>query len=86
VRIIRYLVLGLLGVVIAAFTLLNSQAVTINIFLTTVTLPLPLLLCFSLLIGILLGAFVGLLMYWKARQQYTHRLRRQARTNIGANG
>jgi uncharacterized integral membrane protein len=83
VQIIRYLVLGLLGGVITAFTLLNSQAVTINVFLTTVTLPLPLLLCFSLLIGILLGAFVGLLTYWKA---YAHRLRRQARTNIGANG
>jgi uncharacterized integral membrane protein len=67
VRIIRYLVLGLLGVVIIAFTLLNSQAVTVNIFLTTATLPLPLLLCLSILIGILLGAFFGLIAYWRAK-------------------
>lgn len=80
-RIIRYLALGLLGVALVVFTLLNAQSVTVNVLFTSVTLPLPLLLCFSLLIGILLGVLLGLAAYWKAKRQYAHRLRQQSITH-----
>ncbi|NKB47536.1 MAG: DUF1049 domain-containing protein [Legionellales bacterium] len=85
-RIIRYLLLGLLGVLIVVFTLLNAQSVTVNVLFTSVTLPLPLLLCFSLLVGILLGALIGLAAYWKAKQQCAHRLRQQRSIHVPREG
>ena len=53
------------------FSLLNFQLVTINLYFTTLTLPLALALTIELLAGIGIGFFIAFKHIVKLKRQYT---------------
>ncbi|MCD6055251.1 MAG: uncharacterized protein K0R12_213 [Gammaproteobacteria bacterium] len=51
----------------ATFACLNAAPVDIHYYVGTASVPLSLLLVFSFAIGILIGFFMGFVLYWRAR-------------------
>lgn len=60
------------------FGLLNADPVTVNYYFGTTTLPLSLLLVFSLLLGAVFGVLAALSHIFRLRREL-HRLRREQR-------
>ncbi len=71
--IIFYLFLIFLGAVFAA---LNATSVKINLFVTSFTLPVSVLVITSVIIGVLLGSLVFLGKYWHLKSEQ-HKLKNQ---------
>lgn len=71
--IIFYLVLILLGV---SFAVLNADAVHVNFYITTVNMPVSLLMTLTLGVGVLIGAFLFLSKYWRLKMEH-HKIKRQ---------
>lgn len=65
---IIFIIITLIALV---FSFLNFQPVTINLYFTTLTLPLALALTIELLAGISLGFFIAFKHIVKLKKQYT---------------
>ena len=59
-----YLFLIVLGV---SFAVLNATAVPVNFYLTTVTMPISVLMTIMMGVGIILGLFLFLVRYWRLK-------------------
>jgi len=68
-----YLVLILFGV---SFAALNARAIPLNLYLTTITLPVSLLMILMLGIGLVLGFIIFLGRYWRLKAE-CHRIKSQ---------
>jgi putative membrane protein len=77
-RLSYFLLLLFLVPVGVALTRHNLSPVQVDLYFTTVTLPLALLLTLALTCGIVLSLFAGALWYWRHRT-HLHRLRRELR-------
>ncbi|MDX1838248.1 LapA family protein [Legionella taurinensis] len=64
--ILFYLVLILVGV---SFAALNASSVEVNFYVTTVTMPISILMTIMLGIGILVGFLLFLLRYWRLKRE-----------------
>ncbi|STX51356.1 Predicted membrane protein [Legionella busanensis] len=64
VMIIMYLFLIILGV---SFAALNAVSVPINLYVTTLTLPLAVLIAVTLGIGLIVGFLIFLGRYWRLK-------------------
>ena len=67
IRIFLYLVSVLIVIFGLTFAILNSQAVSINLYVRTYTFPLSILLIFSLGLGFILGLLILLVVYTKLK-------------------
>ncbi|MFA5960321.1 MAG: LapA family protein [Tatlockia sp.] len=61
---ICYVVLILLGV---SFAALNASSVQVNFYFKTMTMPISVLMVFTLGIGLLLGVLLFLYRYWRLK-------------------
>ena len=68
-----YLVLILFGV---SFAALNAKAVTLNLYITTITLPVSLLMMLMLGIGMLCGFILFFGRYWRLKAE-CHKIKGQ---------
>ncbi|QRN03921.1 DUF1049 domain-containing protein [Legionella sp. MW5194] len=73
--ILFYLLLILVGV---SFAALNANSVEVNFYVTTVTMPISILMTIMLGIGILVGFLIFLLRYWRLKRELA-RVRNQLR-------
>lgn len=67
-RILANIFLLLLMLFAIAFALLNASPVKINYYFMEQTIPLSLLLVFTLIIGLFIGFFTGFLMFLKQKR------------------
>lgn len=67
VMVFVYLLLILLGV---AFAALNASSVTINLYVTTITLPVSVLMICMLGLGLLGGFLLFLSKYWRLKFEH----------------
>lgn len=61
-----YLILILLGVTFAA---LNAGAVQVNFYVTTLSIPIAVLMTIMFGVGLLLGFLMSLLRYWRLKME-----------------
>ncbi|KTC96587.1 lipopolysaccharide assembly protein LapA domain-containing protein [Legionella erythra] len=73
--ILFYLLLILVGV---SFAALNASSVEVNFYVTTMTMPISILMTIMLGIGILIGFLIFLLRYWRLKRELA-RVRNQLR-------
>lgn len=73
VMVIFYLLLIFIG---ASFAALNASSVKINLFFTSFTMPLSVLVIIAVIIGVLLGSLVFLGKYWRLKAEQ-HKLKNQ---------
>ncbi|KTD49476.1 hypothetical protein Lrub_0575 [Legionella rubrilucens] len=73
--ILFYLLLILVGV---SFAALNASSVEVNFYVTTVTMPISILMTIMLGIGIVVGFLIFLLRYWRLKRELA-RVRNQLR-------
>jgi putative membrane protein len=66
--IILYLFLAIIGV---SFAVLNANVVQVNLYFTTLSMPVSLLVVIMLGIGLLLGFFLFLSKYWRLKRDYS---------------
>lgn len=71
-RFISFLFIVLLAIIGITFACLNADIVTINYYVGTTELPLPLLLVLVLALGALLGLSVGLAMLIGSKREIYH--------------
>ena len=62
IRIILYSVLILIGITFAA---LNAGSVKVNLYVTTMTLPVSLLMVIMMGVGLLIGFLIFVARYWQ---------------------
>lgn len=62
IRIFLYIVLLLVGI---SFAALNAGSVQVNLYVTTVTLPISVLMVIMMLLGLLTGFILFLAKYWQ---------------------
>lgn len=65
--ILFYLVLIILGV---TFATLNASSAMINLYFTTITLPISLIMTIMLGFGLIIGFCLGLVKYWRLKVTY----------------
>lgn len=63
-KIIFYLILIIIGV---SFAVLNAETVQVHFYVTSITLPVSLLMTFALGIGILIGSLLFIGKYWRIK-------------------
>lgn len=73
--ILFYLLLILVGV---SFAALNASSVEVNFYVTTMTMPISILMTIMLGIGILIGFLIFLLRYWRLKRELA-KIRNQLR-------
>lgn len=73
--IIFYILLVLVGV---SFAALNAASVQVNLYITTLKMPISVLMTMMLGIGMLLGACLFLLSYWRLKLEH-HKIKNQLR-------
>lgn len=66
-RFLLYIISVVIIIFGIAFAILNSQAVSINFYVRTYTLPLSILLIFSIGLGFIIGLLVLLVVYTKLK-------------------
>lgn len=66
-RIIRYIFIFALLLLALSFALLNASPVEINYYVGLSKLPLSLLLVLTFAVGCVVGLFITLSWYWRAR-------------------
>ncbi|STX28945.1 Predicted membrane protein [Legionella beliardensis] len=64
IMIILYLLLILLGI---SFAALNAASVQVNFYVTTLTLPISVLMALTLGIGLIIGFLLFLSRYWRLK-------------------
>jgi lipopolysaccharide assembly protein A len=64
VWIIVYLLLILIGV---SFAALNASSVQVNMYVTTLVMPISVLMAFMLGVGILIGMLLFIFRYWRLK-------------------
>lgn len=64
IRIIFYIILIILAI---SFAALNASSVQINLYLTTIKLPISVLMVLMIAVGLLLGFILSLPKYWKCK-------------------
>lgn len=69
-RIIAVSFFALIAIVALIFSLLNFQAVEINLYLTTIQMPLALALTIELFAGIFIGFLAAFIHIIKLKSQY----------------
>lgn len=69
VRTFIYLLTVLVVIFGLTFAILNSQTVDVNFYIKTYTLPLSILLIFSLAIGFIIGLSILLVVYTKLKME-----------------
>lgn len=62
-----YLVIILLGV---SFAALNANSVEINLYITTLTMPVAVIMTMMLGIGICVGVLLSLIRYWRLKIEF----------------
>ena len=67
--IILYLILILFGI---SFAVLNAGMANLNLYLTTLSLPLSLLVTLSVGLGVVVGALLVLAKYWRLRLSHKY--------------
>ncbi len=67
VMMLFYLVLILLGV---SFAALNANSVHVNFYVTTVSMPVSILMTLMFGVGMVGGFFIFALRYWRLRSDY----------------
>lgn len=72
---IFYLVLILLGV---SFAALNASSVQVNFYISTLKMPISVLMTLMLGIGIIIGFFLFLFRYWRLKAEH-RKLKNQLR-------
>jgi putative membrane protein len=70
-----YLILILIGV---SFAALNASSVQVNFYITTVKMPISVLMTIMLGVGILIGFFLFLCRYWRLKAEH-RKLKNQLR-------
>jgi len=75
---IKVLLAGIFILVGGAFAVANNQPATIELYFSTPTLPLSLLLLFAVGVGIVLGAIASSFFYMRIKKENAD-LRRQSR-------
>lgn len=68
-----YLLLVILGV---SFAALNARKVALNLYVTTLTLPVSLLMIIMLGIGVLMGLLIFIGRYWRLKTE-CHKIKTQ---------
>ncbi|MFT3742053.1 MAG: LapA family protein [Gammaproteobacteria bacterium] len=68
-RLISYLIILVIVILGVSFAITNDTPVTLKYYLGTATLPLSLLLVYTLGLGIILGFVANLWPYFKLRNQ-----------------
>ena len=77
-KIIKFVVAVVFLVLGVSFAIINDQAVTVDLYFLTPTLPLSLLLLLGVGVGIVLGAIASVLYFMRIKKENAD-LRRQAR-------
>lgn len=72
-RIIFYIILIILGI---SFAALNAKSVQVNLYVTTLTLPVSLLMAVMLGFGLLIGCIVFLFKFWQFKLE-TSKIQKQ---------
>jgi lipopolysaccharide assembly protein A len=67
-RIIRWAIILLIILLGISFASLNAEKVTVHYYLGISHIPISLLVVITLVIGILIGFFAGLILYFKAKR------------------
>jgi putative membrane protein len=67
-RIIRWAIILLIILLGISFASLNAEKVTVHYYLGVSNIPVSLLVVITLVIGILIGFFAGLIFYFKAKR------------------
>lgn len=67
VMLLVYLLLILVGV---SFAALNASSVQVNFYLTTLTVPISVLMAGMLGVGIFIGFLLSLFRYWRLKADY----------------
>ena len=67
-RIIRWAIILLIILLGISFASLNAEKVTVHYYLGVSHIPISLLVVITLVIGILIGFFAGLIFYFKAKR------------------
>lgn len=62
-----YLFLIILGV---SFAVLNAASVQVNLYFTSLSMPVSLLIILVLGLGVLIGLFCFILRYWQLKAEY----------------
>lgn len=70
---VTYLVLIILGV---SFAALNAASVQVNVYFTTLSMPISVLMTVMLGIGIFIGFILFIFRYWRLKVEY-HRIKNQ---------
>lgn len=68
-----YLLLIIIGV---SFAALNAKSAHINLYLTTLTMPVSVLMMLMLGVGILIGFFIFMGRYWRLKAE-CHKIKNQ---------
>lgn len=73
-RILSYILLLIVIILGITFATLNAEPVALNYYVGKDNIPLSLLLAYTLIVGCILGLFVGLCIYFKIKSE-NHRLK-----------
>jgi putative membrane protein len=66
VAIVIFIIIFVLG---AAFSAANNTAITINYYLSTITLPLSIVVVIATISGIIIGAFLLITSLWRLKYE-----------------
>ena len=71
-NIIALIVFSIIFIIALIFSVLNFHSVQINLFFTSLQLPLALVLVLQLIAGIIIGVLATIIQIIKLKSQYTH--------------
>jgi len=81
-RILAILFFSVIAIIALFFSLLNFQVVEINLYVTTIQLPLALALSIELFAGIFIGFFVAFVHILKLKSQYKYLSRQISKGSV----
>ena len=64
IRVILYLILGIIGI---SFAALNAGSVQVNFYVTQMTVPISVLMILMVALGFVIGVLISLLKYWQLK-------------------